>query len=149
MDFVHLGAHCTFPECKQQDFLPFHCDLCKQDFCQFHRSYSEHNCYRDPIGREVFVCPVCERGIDMIEGQDPNITFENHISSGRCQSKEKNKCPVIRCNKTLTGVNCVECNRCHQTFCLTHRFSDTHDCSHPLDRKTRPVAGFQCKRCSR
>ncbi|CAG9324885.1 unnamed protein product [Blepharisma stoltei] len=149
MEFANLGAHCAHPGCNQQDFLPFKCDLCRLDFCQYHRSLTEHRCTREPKGWEIFKCPICNRAIDLIPGQDPNITWESHMNSGGCQEPEKKKCPVPKCNKTLTGVNCVECNRCHQTFCLTHRYSDTHNCVHPLERITKPHGGFQCKRCPR
>jgi len=42
MEFPNLGKHCEI--CKQLDFLPFKCDLCKKYYCLDHRSYEKHKC---------------------------------------------------------------------------------------------------------
>ena len=39
MEFSNLGKHCYI--CKQQDFLPFFCNYCKQHYCLEHRN---HDC---------------------------------------------------------------------------------------------------------
>lgn len=146
MEFVNLGARCDVDTCRQQDFLPFVCDACGNTYCREHRSYSEHQCLNAPNGKTVFTCPVCSRGVDIIPGEDPNMTWTRHSESGECRPSTKPKCPAPRCKTTLKQSNSVECNRCHQKFCLKHRYSDQHNCAHPLERKAQ--MGFRCKRCS-
>jgi len=44
MDFADLGAHCAYPLCQQQDYLPFLCDSCGHRYCLNHRTESSHQC---------------------------------------------------------------------------------------------------------
>lgn len=39
---LDVGTHCYY--CKQLDFLPFHCNKCKHDFCTKHRLPESHHC---------------------------------------------------------------------------------------------------------
>ncbi|SCU87849.1 LAFA_0E09208g1_1 [Lachancea sp. 'fantastica'] len=39
---LDVGTHCKF--CRQLDFLPFHCEYCKGDFCGAHRTRQQHQC---------------------------------------------------------------------------------------------------------
>lgn len=144
MEFSNLGSHCSIPNCYQQDFLPFLCNACQKVYCRTHRSYFEHDCKEIPMGEQVTKCPICNKGITLVLGQDPNITISQHMDSSECREEQTEKCP--KCKIRLTGVNSVMCNRCKQKLCLTHRYADQHDCSHPLERKAK-LFGFKCPRC--
>ena len=145
MEFSNLGSHCSIPNCFQQDFLPFRCDACEQTYCRTHRSYFEHKCSQVPMGEEVCRCPICNKGITLVPGQDPNLTISQHMDSPNCRVEQSLKCP--RCNVKLTGINSVMCNRCKQKLCLTHRYSDQHECTHPLERKINTM-GYKCPKCT-
>ncbi len=41
MEFSDIGEHCSDPTCKQQDYLPFKCDVCDKYYCLNHR---KHGC---------------------------------------------------------------------------------------------------------
>lgn len=135
MDFIYLGSNCSVLNCKQQDYLPFICEACKEKFCVEHRSFREHSCKKAPEGDVVFICPVCSQGISLIQGEDLNITWENHRFHGNCMKILKPRCANPKCKTRLTDINAVDCKRCHQKTCLQHRYTDMHDCMHPLERK--------------
>lgn len=40
-----IGKHCNLDICKQRDYLPFQCDLCKNWYCLDHRTYKSHECH--------------------------------------------------------------------------------------------------------
>jgi predicted nucleic acid binding AN1-type Zn finger protein len=145
MEFADLGAHCSIQDCYQQDFLPFRCDACNLVYCRSHRGYSEHQCTRIPMGEQVQKCPVCNKGITLVPGQNINITISQHMDSSACKPDKASLCP--RCKIKLTGVNTVTCNKCRQQLCLAHRFPDQHSCTHPLERKMNAM-GFKCPRCA-
>ena len=96
------------------------------------------------MGEQVHKCPVCNKGITIIPGQDINITINLHLDSKDCKPEQFPQCP--KCRIRLTGINSVACNRCKQKLCLTHRFSDQHECVHPLERKVNAM-GFKCPKC--
>ena len=145
MEFSNLGRHCSIPNCFQQDFLPFECDACRKTYCKDHRSYYEHQCSQIPMGEEVYKCPICNKGITIISGQDLNLIISQHMDSSDCRKENLPSCP--RCKVRLTGINSVNCNKCRQLVCLTHRYSDQHECLHPLERRVNAM-GFKCPKCS-
>lgn len=144
MEFSNLGSHCSIPNCYLQDFLPFQCAACLRTYCKTHRSYSEHSCTQIPMGEEVVKCPVCAKGITKLPGIDINLTISQHLDSPECKKEQFDQCP--KCKIRLTGINSIVCNRCRQKVCVTHRYSDQHECTHPLERKLNSL-GFTCPRC--
>jgi uncharacterized C2H2 Zn-finger protein len=145
MEFSNLGSHCSINNCYQQDFLPFQCDACRRTYCKDHRAYSEHSCAHVPMGEEVVKCPVCSKGITRLPGIDINLTISQHMDSSECSKVEASRCP--KCKTRLTDINTIVCNRCRQKVCVSHRYSDQHECTHPLERKVNAM-GFNCTRCN-
>ncbi|KAG9160348.1 hypothetical protein Leryth_008761 [Lithospermum erythrorhizon] len=143
--FPNLGKHCSVSDCQLLDFLPFTCDSCNQVFCLDHRSYGTHHC---PIGNKhdvtVVICPLCAKGVRLIPGENPNITWESHVNtecdpSNYEKATKKNRCPVPRCKEMLTFSNKVLCRDCSVEHCLKHRFGPDHKCPGP--KKQEP--GYQ------
>jgi uncharacterized protein YbaR (Trm112 family) len=141
MEFVDLGAHCAVGSCRQQDFLPFECDACHQRYCLSHRSYTGHNCPQAAAkDYRVFVCPLCQRSIDVVPTEDANLTWQRHSTSGSCQPKpssKAHKCAASRCKTLLTPINSITCPTCGSRVCLTHRYTDQHSC-----RPQQKTSGF-------
>ena len=128
MDFEYLGAHCAVEYCKQRDFLPFACDGCHLKFCIDHRGYKSHGCNSIPQGNRVITCPICNKGIPYADNQDPNILWEIH-STKSCRKGPKLSCSSKGCKKIISEVNSIICNKCNQIVCLSHRYSDQHQCA--------------------
>eukprot|EP00744_Colponema_vietnamica_P012287 GILI01017259.1.p1 GENE.GILI01017259.1~~GILI01017259.1.p1 ORF type:complete len:265 (+),score=-11.48 GILI01017259.1:70-864(+) len=133
MEFANLGAHCSHQFCHQKDFLPFECDACSQVFCLSHRTYSAHDCaFAEGKDARVIICPLCSMGVRLIDGEDPNVTWERHNVSD-CNPanhvRAKQKCPVPKCKTILTEINHYECTRCRKVVCITHRYGPDHDCT--------------------
>jgi AN1-like Zinc finger len=129
MEFYSLGKHCEVSFCRQQDFLPFVCEGCSKSFCKDHRLHSDHDCKGFNLGVQVFLCPICSKGIEIIDGEDLNISWERHSQLNQCQSTSLPSCKVPGCKKKLTNINSIKCSQCHQLTCLSHRFFDAHNCS--------------------
>ncbi|KAK9699447.1 hypothetical protein RND81_08G173800 [Saponaria officinalis] len=132
--FPDLGAHCQHPLCRQLDFLPFHCDRCRQTFCIEHRTYKSHDCTRpDDKNRKVHVCNRCSTSIETTGYFRANeqAIIDKHLSSKECDPAKKNKsrCPARRCKEKLTFSNNVVCKFCNVKFCLNHRFPASHACN--------------------
>lgn len=133
MEFPSLGNQCGVANCKQLDFLPFTCDLCKKIFCKDHRQYDAHSC-EEAHSKDNIVpnCPLCGAIIVVQAGQDPNIAVDQHIASG-CVTPQKpkkkshpNACSKKGCKKK--ELIPIQCTACGLKFCLTHRFESDHDC---------------------
>ena len=45
-----VGSHCSYPWCRQFDFLPFKCFSCGLNFCLNHRDQRAHECLGAPMG---------------------------------------------------------------------------------------------------
>lgn len=107
------------------DFLPFECDRCGGKYCLNHRSYAAHECPEATKGdREVIQCPLCLGSIELIDGEDPNVTFERH-SATDCEpeayqeKKKKKKLKCAQCNERLNLTNKTVCQTCGSNLCLT------------------------------
>lgn len=143
-EFPDLGKHCSVEECKQIDFLPFTCDRCRQVYCLDHRSYIKHNCPKaDKKDVTVVICPLCAKGVRLNPDEDPNISWEAHVSTDCNPSNyekvtKKKKCPVPGCKELLTFSNTIRCRDCTKDHCLKHRFGLDHKCPGPK----KPEAGF-------
>ncbi|CAD7960294.1 unnamed protein product [Amoebophrya sp. A120] len=85
--FAHVGAHCAYPGCHQQDFLPFTCVRCQLVFCLDHRREEDHNCKGTAgVSRQVIICPICNLTIQKVPGEDENVTWLRHANTpGLCR----------------------------------------------------------------
>ncbi|KAJ0965344.1 hypothetical protein J5N97_026482 [Dioscorea zingiberensis] len=129
--FPELGAHCSYEDCNQLDFLPFRCDGCQKVFCLEHRKYIEHACPRaEHKSRIVIICEVCTMSIEKKIGEEDATILEQHQKAGQCDvtKKHKPKCPVRRCKEILTFTNNSTCKVCNLKVCLKHRFPSDHQC---------------------
>mmetsp|Transcript_35948 Transcript_35948/g.84186 ORF Transcript_35948/g.84186 Transcript_35948/m.84186 type:complete len:168 (+) Transcript_35948:76-579(+) len=145
-DFSDKGMHCSHPYCKQQDFLPFTCDLCHQILCKDHLRYDDHDCpHKAEKDVRVEVCPICDTTITKIDGEDLSVTLERHAGSSACLcaaqkhqaalAKRVQRCPVAGCKAKLTESGSVTCPTCNQRVCLKHRFEDAHECKPVVEKK--------------
>uniref|UniRef100_A0A2K5CXX2 Zinc finger AN1-type containing 2A n=1 Tax=Aotus nancymaae TaxID=37293 RepID=A0A2K5CXX2_AOTNA len=99
MEFPDLGKHCSEKTCKQLDFLPVKCDMCKQDFCKDHFTYAAHKCpcaFQKDV--QVPVCPLCNIPIPVKKGQVPDVVVGDHMDRD-CgyhpgKKKEKSLCSL-------------------------------------------------------
>ncbi|KAH7674383.1 AN1-like Zinc finger domain-containing protein [Dioscorea alata] len=129
--FPELGAHCSYEDCYQLDFLPFNCDGCQKVFCLEHRTYKEHDCPKaEQKSRIVVVCEACTVSIEKKAGEKDEAILERHRKAGECDitKKQKPKCPVKRCKEILTFSNNSTCKSCNLKVCLKHRFPNDHQC---------------------
>ncbi|XP_071520153.1 AN1-type zinc finger protein 2A-like [Panulirus ornatus] len=142
MELPHIGTHCSEPTCRQLDFLPIICNLCKKEFCVDHHKYESHNCtesYKADV--QVPICPLCNQPVPSKRGQPPDLAVNDHMENN-CKNKKKkiytNKCSAARC-KTKEVVP-VLCDSCKQNFCLQHRHVVDHDCKGPPSGRERALA---------
>eukprot|EP00933_Yihiella_yeosuensis_P073371 TRINITY_DN82019_c0_g1_i1.p1 TRINITY_DN82019_c0_g1~~TRINITY_DN82019_c0_g1_i1.p1 ORF type:complete len:230 (-),score=33.36 TRINITY_DN82019_c0_g1_i1:482-1114(-) len=167
------GKHCAVAHCRQCDFLPFTCSQCQDVFCLDHFRFEAHNCPNAAgLDQRVLVCPLCGSGVKLVQGEDPNITWERHVapgggcahSSGSSKVTSKARCPVPGCKEILTSSGSISCPKCNLKTCLKHRFEDQHDCpgtaggssalAANIAAAAATVIGFtgsndwQCKRCT-
>lgn len=136
MEFDYIGKHCSLSTCNQKDFLPFKCDYCHRDFCLDHRSYACHGC-DGALSKDVTStdCPMCGKSIRFTKAQDPNVVWEEHYLHGctqQTQQKVSKKCAKSDCRVALGPSNSFTCSKCRQTVCISHRFSDDHNCAAAL-----------------
>ncbi|KAF8822465.1 AN1 family Zinc finger domain-containing protein [Cardiosporidium cionae] len=143
------GVHCHHSYCKQLDFLPFKCESCKLEFCSEHYRPEEHSCLGPPkVDKRVMICPYCLENIQMIGGEDPNISWqERHAPHCRPSMYEKRKqqsrgttCPVSGCREKLTEISSFRCRHCNQTVCLQHRSQEDHICRKESTKSKKPKA---------
>ena len=148
MEFADVGKHCNMQHCQQQDFLPFKCEFCRQIFCGHHRRPEDHNCKSEALealdDNYVIICPICKTSLSMKGkaklGITPEHLWNEHVETGECQRKSNERfqttnaqgqashCQARGCKKKLTEINRFKCRDCGMEFCMTHRFTDTHDC---------------------
>ncbi|CAC5414527.1 AN1-type zinc finger protein 2B,AN1-type zinc finger protein 2A [Mytilus coruscus] len=134
MELPGLGESCQATECKQLDFLPMKCDACGKIFCRDHIHYNTHECPESyKKDNQVPVCPLCNSPIAVKKEELPDVIVGRHIDND-CQSdlaKKRRKIYTNRCSfksckhKELIPVNC---DKCHQNFCLKHRHELDHRC---------------------
>ncbi|XP_064227970.1 AN1-type zinc finger protein 2A-like isoform X2 [Aotus nancymaae] len=94
MEFPDLGKYCSEKTCKQLDFLPAKCDMCKQDFCKDHFTYAAHKCpFVSQKDVQVPVCPLCNIAIPIKQGQIPAVVVGDHMDRDcdYCPGKKKEK----------------------------------------------------------
>ena len=62
MEFSDIGEHCSDPTCKQQDYLPFKCDICNKYYCLNHKNHGcEDKNNNVVIEKKKFNLPVCSQ----------------------------------------------------------------------------------------
>eukprot|EP00899_Mesostigma_viride_P002557 jgi/Mesvir1/12301/Mv00503-RA.1 len=140
--FPDLGKHCDMPSCMLNDFLPFKCEYCRKTYCLDHRS--SHDCPGNKEDRTVILCPLCNRSVIMIAGEDVNVTWDRHARescdpSNYEKSQKKPRCRVKGCKEVLTFSNKTTCRDCQLETCLKHRLPMDHACQGP---PARPSGGF-------
>uniref|UniRef100_A0A914XMT1 AN1-type domain-containing protein n=1 Tax=Plectus sambesii TaxID=2011161 RepID=A0A914XMT1_9BILA len=113
-EFPDLGQHCTFGHCQQLDFLPFHCNLCGQDFCKDHKAPHSHDC---PSSRNE----EADSGCSTSAPSKPLKPF--CCSYASCSNNEAIK---------------IICPFCELNYCLSHRHVTDHQCPHDPAKSQRP-----------
>ena len=145
LEFPELGKHCQYPNCHTLDFLPFTCASCEQYYCKKHRTTSDHECkqqterHSTPSSKNIISkqvkCPLCRTMLSLETNQDPNHIVNAHISRG-CRKEASKSCAVVpagRCAKcNRKELLPATCRRCHQNYCVKHRFFDAHGCEPSL-----------------
>ncbi|KAF2356800.1 Zinc finger AN1-type [Trinorchestia longiramus] len=131
MELPHIGEHCSEVACRQLDFLPFTCSLCKKIYCLQHHKVSAHDCTEArTVDVQVPVCPLCDQAVPAPRGQPPDIAISRHLDDN-CKVKKKkiftNKCCYTNCKKK--EMMPIECRDCGLNFCLSHRHPNDHQCS--------------------
>lgn len=148
MAFAHVGAHCDFDLCKQQDFLPFACPDCKRTFCTLHRERGQHGCSVDlsSLGK-LPTCPLCSHTIKVKAKESPDAVVNAHILSGcnahvlDVEAEEKARKRSKQCGHKGCGnaesFDLIQCDYCQIKHCLKHRHQDDHACPHlqPANKK--------------
>jgi len=151
--FSDLGATCSMPACKQQDFLPFVCDLCQKKFCLDHRTSISHHCPHSRPEVNALICPKCHKTVKVRTGDDQDMLLEAHFARQCKPSSETKSCPVKGCDKKLTDSGSVVCPKCKARVCLVHRYEDTHSCPKGDGRPSSPgrahgmVPEWTCHNC--
>eukprot|EP00026_Physarum_polycephalum_P020668 Phypoly_transcript_23405.p1 GENE.Phypoly_transcript_23405~~Phypoly_transcript_23405.p1 ORF type:complete len:173 (+),score=21.36 Phypoly_transcript_23405:60-521(+) len=146
MEFTHIGAHCSLPDCKQLDFLPFNCESCHKKFCGDHRKEVDHHCesYKEKKAATTLNCVLCNQVLVVKSDQDPNLVVDMHITQGGCtkqQTKTINKHKCTKCGKF--GMTEIICRDCGNNYCLTHRFTRDHSCTMSLRKPTNMIGPFR------
>ena len=127
---------CSLQSCKQSEFLPFTCALCKAAFCLAHASPARHACaVAGAADHTVFVCPLCKKGVDNVAGEDVNTTFARHEASAACRAARKApakpRCAAPGCREALQSHTAFDCKGCGAKFCVSHRTDLSHACKGP------------------
>ena len=142
-----VGQHCAIRTCRQLDFLPFRCASCAETFCLSHRSFADHACPQSGLGDRVApACPACDEPVSLLSASGghrltPDQAVDAHLAAG-CPSHEdkqrQRRCRARRCEDV--PVVPFVCSTCHDSFCATHRFAETHACDARVRRKARKAA---------
>lgn len=136
MEFDHVGAHCSLPDCRRQDFLPFKCSKCSQIYCTEHYKFEDHNCIS--IGQNDYICTFCDLcnvTLKHEKNENKENVLQNHykvcpivISDKPLEKKRKEYCPNSHCQIVFGPSNFIICKICNQKVCISHRSSDQHPC---------------------
>ena len=134
MEFVNSGAHCSVPDCKQQDFLPFTCDHCERKFCLAHRTYEAHDCEgRAAKDIHSVACPICNKSVVFNKLENVDEVWEKHYLNDctkEAAPKAKTKIICSHCKITKLGPsNKFTCTKCNKLLCLKCRMPENHNCA--------------------
>ena len=150
--FGDVGAHCTVSECRQRDFLPFKCELCKDVFCLQHRTPDSHVCLSRISEPEVVICQVCQHAMRVGPSSSKDATILQHEKSTCRGPQPIAACPVDGCRSKLTQSGSVICGICRVRVCLRHRYEETHTCAsfrsrRPDLKQLTPGKTWLCTNC--
>jgi len=98
---LNIGNHCNVSDCKQLDFLPLQCNLCKKMYCKEHASYDAHTCV--------------ELGMLMA---DKSASNDATLQQFKCEFSGCNSRELVEVRCTLCGAN----------YCFVHRHAADHSC---------------------
>lgn len=139
MEFENLKQRCEYPICNQIEYLPIQCKYCSKWHCASHQRTDNHECKAKQFDSKMITeCPMCLQKIEYLKDADVNLVVATHMSSGQCKPENYQKvvkkrkgtrCKAAKCFKKLNSLNKIQCKRCRQFFCLSHRFADSHDCN--------------------
>ncbi|CAJ0597993.1 unnamed protein product [Cylicocyclus nassatus] len=105
-----LGARCEFHDCKQLDFLPFTCPICKCCFCSDHRF--AHGCNNS---------------------KEYDLATAVPSSSGPIREF---LCSFAGCSRAESIK--IVCPHCERNYCLKHRHADEHLCDAMPEKLEKP-----------
>jgi len=77
----HVGAHCVFKGCNQQDYIPFKCEHCSECFCGDHRRPEDHKCNKGGLETNSLfstICPLCDMNVKFRCSGDHKISSFEH-----------------------------------------------------------------------
>jgi hypothetical protein len=68
MELPDIGKQCNEPSCRQLDFLPLKCEVCRGSFCSDHYKIKSqaagadkgHECIIETDSKAI-VCPICRQ----------------------------------------------------------------------------------------
>jgi len=131
MELPYIGKYCSNKNCKQLDFLPFNCDLCKQVFCNECRIYEIHDCPKILMrDKKATVCPMCEEPIIVLPGESADDKVWVHLQNGCANEKETqertNRCQYRKCKRF--ELKPFVCPLCTKHTCVDHRLPEAHHC---------------------
>lgn len=99
MEFPSIGKQCFVGDCKQLDFLPVICELCKDVFCKDHYLSDLHKCSKNED--KVRQCHIA-------------LTKNKTVSY---------VCTAESCSATFPME--MQCPKCKKHYCVQHRY---HGC---------------------
>lgn len=138
MEFYNLGKHCSLDICKQQDFLPFKCDLCQHHFCSAHRAYDDHKCAKYEAKDLSTTVPICSHCHVPVAKQYPTEAASTALArhyqqaclvlnpalKNKIKPKSAHKCASAKCNQD----SITTCKQCNKQYCLDHIIETDHKC---------------------
>lgn len=109
---LDIGKQCELQSCRQLDYCPFLCNLCKKYYCINHRKPDGHEC--DKIDEVNVVTPIPK--------ELPKLT---------------EKC--FQCKKLIPSTPLFICYKCNKGVCMQHRVPNAHKCEwlNQLDMKLK------------
>ncbi len=119
---------CSLNGCTEVDLLPSRCKSCGKVFCSNHILLANHSC-KAVVDKVAPTCPLCGQPVPLSPGQTPDRAVSLHIDRG-CLGQShsrQNYCSFRNC--TRNEVVLMLCDRCKQSFCVSHRHPAQHDCS--------------------
>ncbi|KAG2020621.1 hypothetical protein CC2G_005942 [Coprinopsis cinerea AmutBmut pab1-1] len=107
MDLPQIGAHCALETCNVCDFLPITCK-CQKKFCRDHIFPDNHGCTA------------------VAEAQTASATTASGPPLKRCTLEG---CQKPSLYAFTNDPERESCEKCHGSFCVQHRYPDTHNCA--------------------
>ena len=134
MEFEDLGARCSLPSCRLQDYLPYKCPHCHQNFCHAHRNASSHNCISNTktAKKAVVECHDCGQvlGTSLSDTESARL-LTSHYRKGCSKAKTKGGIHggCKGCRKKVGFGGGMRCQYCRENFCVDCRLPQDHGCA--------------------